>query len=341
MRAGVEVFMQVGRACDGVETRCCKPRSMNHDVRIGVDYMKSIAARVVCVCAAVVCLSEQAPAQTGASVKITIAEKDIRALLPPDGELISQGEVSKSYVGVSLGRRVRAKGKHIYVSDEKVGPQGMAFRAGYIEFNLGAHVEKEEKVLLTPTLAVDAAVTAKVWIRDDRGLVVHWLWHEMSGDNLGGHLAMAFAHGQITESIDREARKVVDAIWKRLLKEIPEKGAVHVLIQPGTLTIASGPRPRSAPPIPGRREFLCHESDKCGEPRLAVLGAAGPVEVGKGQTSEVHVRLNPDGWFFWLCDQSVERTRPVDRHTNVVVSHRESNGRGIDWYCYNELPPGL
>lgn len=92
---------------------------------------------------------------------LEFAEKDLRALLPPDGQLVARGEISKDYVGIAMGRRVRANCKKVFVSDEKVGTQGVIFRDGHIELNFGAHVEKEVQVgPFKPTGAVDAAVAA-------------------------------------------------------------------------------------------------------------------------------------------------------------------------------------
>ena len=282
-----------------------------------------------------------AKGQANPTITVEIAEAELRSRMPADGELVAQGEISKDYVGLALGRRVRAQGKRVFVSDERVGPQGVVFRDGYIELNCGAHLEKEVQVaFLKPTLAVDASFTAHVWFDDRLGVAMNLIWHELEGDNLGGKIAVEVAHGRLAEAVEKQTSKIAEEISRKIRSKIPAGADMHVVIRPGTLTVVQGPRPAGAPQAPARRQYLCHESDACGRENLTVQGVGGPVTVHKGETKEVRIRLDGDGFFFWFCDDSRERTRPVNRETTLVVVHRAASGRHIDWYCYKELPPG-
>ncbi len=297
--------------------------------------------RLLALCAGVVALglfNGATLAQLPLPTRVEFAEQDLRALLPPDGKLIEEGQISKAYVGIALGRRVRARGKRVYVSDEVVGTRGVIFRDGYIEVNLGAHVEKEERVLFArPTFAVDVAVTAKVWITDDLKVHAELIWRSIQGDNPGGQLAVLFAKGRLTEMAEKEANRFAEKLSKQIQQKLPKALQVHVNIRPGTLVVVRGPRAKGEKvPVPKRRHFLCHEIDRCGHPALRVRGATEEVVVGKGETKEVRVQLDRDGWFYWYCGNSRERTRPSDRRTTFVVVTREPNGRRIDWYCYRE-----
>lgn len=142
--------------------------------------------------------------------------------------------MGKEYVGVALGRRVRADGKRIYVSDEKVGGKGIAFRDGYVEFILGAHTEKEKQILvLTPTGTVDVAATARVWMTDDLKLVAHLFWHATEGDNLGGKSALTFVHDQLIKTAEQEAKKLADKLSELIRAKAPQGVSFHVDIAPG------------------------------------------------------------------------------------------------------------
>ena len=45
-----------------------------------------------------------AKGQAAPTITVEIAEAELRAKLPADGELIARGEISKDYVGLALGR---------------------------------------------------------------------------------------------------------------------------------------------------------------------------------------------------------------------------------------------
>jgi hypothetical protein len=218
----------------------------------------------------------------------------------------------------------------------------VAFRDGYIEINIGAHLEKEVKFLvLSPTGAVDAAVTARVWIADNLEAVVHLLWQPVEGDNLGGKIAVEFFHDRIVREAEAEVALLTGELTRRIRANIPEGGRVHLDIRPGKLAVFAGSRPGGmASPVPHRRQFLCREIDRCGAPVLRVLGVDGPVELRKGETKEVRVRLDGDGKFHWVCGDTAEKTRPDRSETTLVVVCRAPAGREIQWWCYKEIIPG-
>ena len=216
----------------------------------------------------------------------------------------------------------------------------MIFRDGYIELNCGAHLEKEEQIVLfRPTLAIDVSFTAQVWLDDRFEVAMNLIWHELEGDSLGGKIAVEVT-GRLAGAVEEQAMKIADEVSRKIRGKITPGAGTHVIIRPGSLTVVKGPRPAAAPPAPARRQYLCHEGDACGREILTVEGVGGPVAVRKGETKEVRVRLDGDGFFYWRCDGSRERTRPVNRETTFVVVHRAATGRHIDWYCYGELPPG-
>jgi hypothetical protein len=171
--------------------------------------------------------------------QIELLESEVRQLLPPDGELIQQGEVSKDFIGMALGRRVRAKGKQIYVSDENVGEQGVVFKENVIEVNIGGHAEKEVKVgPFKPTGAVDLAATVKLTISDDLKVAMEVQWHEIQGDNLGGKLVVAFAKDKVHQAAKAEVQKFADRLTEQIRKKVKDGDVkLRVRIVPGKLII--------------------------------------------------------------------------------------------------------
>lgn len=269
--------------------------------------------------------------------RVEFAESDLRQLLPPDGELVQQGEISKEYTGLSFGRRVRARGKNVFVSEEKIGAQGIIFRDGYIEVNVGAHVEKEEKIaFLKPTFAVDAAMTAKITLGDNGKAAVEVVHLDLHPDNEGAAAIFPFAKSRLEEAARGEANKLADKVSNAIAAALPKGVTVQIDIQPGKLiAVRTSPTPVQ-PPRPKGRIHACDEVDRCGRDVLRVKGASGMTEVRKGQSVEVRVSLDKDGFFHWQCGDSWERTRPSDSRTTIVMVTREPNGRRIDWKCFRE-----
>jgi hypothetical protein len=170
--------------------------------------------------------------------RFEFAEGDLRRLLPADGTLIQQGTISKEYIGLSLGHEVRATGKRVFVSPKRIGARGVVFRDGYIELNIGAHGEKEEKVaFLKPTFAVDLGATAKLKIDDNLNTSVDVTWRYVQGDNLGGKLVVEFAKGRLKEAAEREARRFAAGLGDKIRRQLPPGVKVKVHIRPGQVEI--------------------------------------------------------------------------------------------------------
>ncbi len=85
-------------------------------------------------------------------------------------------------------------------------------------------------------------------------------------------------------------------------------------------------------PVVPQRRFLGQEDDACGG-KLVVHGRDGPVEVQQGESKDVPITLDGDGFFHWRCGDSEERTHPPST-TNLIVCSRDSSGRSISWACY-------
>jgi hypothetical protein len=181
--------------------------------------------------------------------KVEFAEVDLRGLFPLDGQLMEQGTRNKEYVGMALGYRVEAKGKNIVVSNQHVGLQGVVFREGYIEINIGAHAEKEEKILLMkPMFSLNTTLTARIWFTDNLQAKVALDWHTIDGDNLGGKLVVPFAKGEIKKIAQRQADDYAAKLSETLRKSLPDGLKLRVEIRPGTLTVIRlSPSPTLAP----------------------------------------------------------------------------------------------
>jgi hypothetical protein len=171
--------------------------------------------------------------------QIVIKEADIRGLLPPDGTLIEQGQISIEYLGLTLGREVRAQGKRVYVSDRPVGERGLALRDGHVELNIGAHSEKEERVaFFKPTFAVDLAVRAKVGLDDQLNVRLDLEWLYIQGDNVGGKIVVAVAKGKLQEAAEREAKAFAARLNDEIRKKLPPGLRVFAIrIEPGQIVI--------------------------------------------------------------------------------------------------------
>ncbi|MDG3002421.1 hypothetical protein [Paludisphaera mucosa] len=282
----------------------------------------------------------QESGRASGSFTIEIAESLVRGGLPADGVLIARGDPGGDCMWISFGRRVRAQGEHVYVSDdERVGERGVSFRDGYIEMNLGIHVEGATFLKGAGRIAIDSSVTAKIWIDDRLRIVVHPLWNVLEGDNLGGKAAVKLMRGDLLKALEGRIEAIAEEVSAGLRKSFPPGSRAHVTVRPGMLTAVLGPRPAGTPLAPGRWAFLCREADACGHERLVVHGADGDVEVRRGETRDLRVRLDADGRFFWHCGPHEEKTRPSDRGATVVVVHRAASGDDIEWYCYRELSP--
>lgn len=98
--------------------------------------------------------------------------------------------------------------------------------------------------------------------------------------------------------------------------------------------------PLAAPgPLPNPRQFLCREVDKCGAAHVGIQSLAGDVVVKRGERKEALVRLRSDGYFLWWCgdNSDLDKTRPDNRETTLIVVDREPTGRRMDFLCYKEL----
>lgn len=171
--------------------------------------------------------------------RLVLKEADLRGFLPPEGTLIEQGRISIEYVGVALGREVRAQGKRVYVSDRPVGERGFVLRDGYAEINIGAHAEKEEKVaFFKPTFAVDMAARARLYIDDQLQVRVDLDWIYIQGDNLGGKVVVAFGKDKLRELAEREAKAFVGRLNDQIKQKLPTGLPVFSLrIEPGQIVI--------------------------------------------------------------------------------------------------------
>lgn len=181
------------------------------------------------------------PAQT-VQPKIEYAEADLRGFWPRDGKLIEEGQISIQYVGLSLGREVRAEGKRVFVSDRTVGDRGVIFRDGYVELNIGAHVEKEVKIgFFKPTVAVDLAARAKVALDNELHVKLEIEWIYIEGDNLGGKLVVAFAKDKVREFAKRKAKALAGKLGEQLKQKLPAGlRSFQVRLEAGKVVIALG-----------------------------------------------------------------------------------------------------
>lgn len=84
--------------------------------------------------------------------------------------------------------------------------------------------------------------------------------------------------------------------------------------------------------------FLGTAVDRASCASLKVFdGRGGFVEVGKGEKVSLQVDLDDQGFFYWECDGSQERTRPRWPETNCIEIQRAAEGRKITWVCYQRV----
>src|SRR5260370_33673535 len=111
-------------------------------------------------------------------------------------------------------------------------------------------------------------------------------------------------------------------------KPLPKGVDVGFEIHPGKLIVVRRPsKVEPAPVAVRRRVHACDEIDRCSHNGLQVRGANGMVEVRKGQTKEVRVQLDRDGYFHWQCGNSRERTRPTASRTVIAERTETPAGR--------------
>ncbi len=175
---------------------------------------------------------------------IQIPAEPIRALLslPADGTFIEQGRVSIDYVVLCPNFEVRGNGKSV-VRGNKIGDGGIVFRDGFIEINLGVHVEKELKIgPLKPTVSVDGVVTAQLTIDDSLKVAHAFTRLDLHGDNLGGKLALLFAEKKVRQEVHRQAQRMSQKLTGVVRKHLPVGPFTIQITRHGLLVHRQGPR---------------------------------------------------------------------------------------------------
>jgi hypothetical protein len=84
--------------------------------------------------------------------------------------------------------------------------------------------------------------------------------------------------------------------------------------------------------------YLGHEADSCSS-NLSVFSSSGTwVSITRGVYTWVDVNIDADGYWYWRCGTTVERSRGSSGYVHDVkrleVLH-STDSRDIDWWCYN------
>lgn len=256
------------------------------------------------------------------TAKLSLDDFRILNNLPPDGQLVEQGAREKDYVAFSFGRGVFDG----HVTEEVLG-EGLKLNEGAIDFAAGFYTEQEDGrvlVVFKPTGRMSGIVKGKIFlVGAPPEPVIHYQVVRLSPDSsIWSQAAMCY-HSTIIGRLETSLKKLAGGT--------AAEGHFHARVTKDHILLVAGDPPPGGPTkLDLERAYICREADDTPTvERLKIFdGMGGGVELGVGETADIPIKLDHEGWLYFDTDKR-HRCRPSDGRDviNVVVATRLSAER--------------